>query len=576
MAQGVPYRFQLATNTLPLSQLDADLDYASGKWVSVKDAAFGAMGDGHTNDAPAIQAALISAPGNGIIVVPPGVYLCEGDITIPQGVMLMGLSCGAANAAQSGILGAELYFTGAVSTCVTLHGGSARVAMRNLTINRSVAAPLNSIGVLVDTANDALLEDVYVYRSATGVKLSGCFGTRMLGVTTSECTDSHYWIAASSETHFLACRAGKNGSASINCNQYIRISGNTDSIWASECNFNIAGGTVAQCLLIDTITSQNGPHTFSQCHFEVPTGTSKFLSQTGSTNFSRLNLTACTVNFPGVMFDGTVGSGFLVSYTMDSCTFVLPAMTLTGAVDTNIAATTFISAVTVSAGSGNISGNFNSDVTLTGTYTGMAFNVVLTSGGTLTNTAAGRYQLRYTNSDATKNAAATQVITGTVSIPQGQVKFPASQNASSDGSTLDDYSETASTLGVTFATPGTSTFTPSTENNYTLTKIGREVIFRFNIVGTINIGTGAGALQLTGVPYTNANVASNYAIGTVVWGDAITLAGYTQMQAIMAPGTNAVQFAWSGAGVAVADVVAAHITTGTTLRLRGQITFHTT
>lgn len=131
----------------------------------------------------------------------------------------------------------------------------------------------------------------------------------------------------------------------------------------------------------------------------------------------------------------------------------------------------------------------------------------------------------------------------------------------------------AGTLTVTFATPGTSAFV-STENNYTYTKVGREVIFRFNVVGTITIGTGSGVLKLTGVPFTNANVTSNYAVGSVLWGDAITKAGYTQIVPVIIPNSAAVQFAWCGSGSAVADVTAADITTGSTLRLRGSLTFH--
>lgn len=155
------------------------------------------------------------------------------------------------------------------------------------------------------------------------------------------------------------------------------------------------------------------------------------------------------------------------------------------------------------------------------------------------------------------------------------IVFPASQGAaSSDAHTLDDYEEDAGAgaLTVTFETPGTSSFS-ATENNYTYTKIGREVIFRFNVVGTITKGTASGDLVLTGLPFTNANVASNFPVGTVLWGDTLSAAGYTQLVPIIVPNGTRIQFGWSGAGMPAIDLIAGHITNGT-LRLRGFIIFH--
>jgi hypothetical protein len=176
---------------------------------------------------------------------------------------------------------------------------------------------------------------------------------------------------------------------------------------------------------------------------------------------------------------------------------------------------------------------------------------------------------------ASTGAFTTLAASGLISANGGQVKFPATQNASADLNTLDDYEEdpASQTLTVTFATPGTSSFA-STENNYTSTKFGREVLVRFNIVGTITIGSGSGALKLTGLPYTSANVTSNYAVGALVWGDSINRAGMTQMQAIVPPNSSAIQFDWSGVTKTADDVNAADITTATTLRLRGFVVYH--
>ena len=62
---------------------------------------------------------------------------------------------------------------------------------------------------------------------------------------------------------------------------------------------------------------------------------------------------------------------------------------------------------------------------------------------------------------------------GLVTIASGQIKFPASQNASGDSNTLDDYEEGTYTPSVTGSTSG-GPFTFGTQSGY-YTKIGREV-----------------------------------------------------------------------------------------------------
>jgi hypothetical protein len=83
----VPNVFQARTGYLPLSQLDADLAYVSGKVVTVLD--FGAVADGVTDDSAAITAALNYG---GTIIFPSGTYYCASPITISgkDGLCLIG------------------------------------------------------------------------------------------------------------------------------------------------------------------------------------------------------------------------------------------------------------------------------------------------------------------------------------------------------------------------------------------------------------------------------------------------------------------------------------------------------
>jgi hypothetical protein len=88
------------------------------------------------------------------------------------------------------------------------------------------------------------------------------------------------------------------------------------------------------------------------------------------------------------------------------------------------------------------------------------------------------------------------------------ITFPATQVASSDANTLDDYEEGTWTPALTFATPGTLALTYNLQSGI-YTKIGRlvTVIFKvsFAAAGIIK-GTASGNLSITGLPFTVGSV----------------------------------------------------------------------
>ena len=92
------------------------------------------------------------------------------------------------------------------------------------------------------------------------------------------------------------------------------------------------------------------------------------------------------------------------------------------------------------------------------------------------------------------------------------ITFPATQSASSDANTLDDYEEgtfTPTIIGGT--TAGTATYTQQTGQ---YTKIGNRVLISIRI--GYNSGTGTGALNIGGLPFTTDSVGtplSNYSDG---------------------------------------------------------------
>ena len=104
----------------------------------------------------------------------------------------------------------------------------------------------------------------------------------------------------------------------------------------------------------------------------------------------------------------------------------------------------------------------------------------------------------YMNSTGLQMTGGSLSLAGTTIIPAvGQYAFPATQNASADANTLDDYEEGTFTATLTATSAGPST--PITTTG-AYTKIGKQVTitFGFNDVNT----TGAsGGLLVTGMPF---------------------------------------------------------------------------
>jgi len=105
---------------------------------------------------------------------------------------------------------------------------------------------------------------------------------------------------------------------------------------------------------------------------------------------------------------------------------------------------------------------------------------------------------------------------GAMSLPWGQIKFPATQNASSDANTLDDYEEGTYTPTITVSS-GTPNY--SYQQGY-YTKIGRQV-FGGGIIGITNNNTLSGEFRVT-LPFTIASGNYGYTGGFVSDGSGFT------------------------------------------------------
>lgn len=92
---------------------------------------------------------------------------------------------------------------------------------------------------------------------------------------------------------------------------------------------------------------------------------------------------------------------------------------------------------------------------------------------------------------------------GVLSLLSGQLKFPATQNPSSDVNTLDDYEE--GTINITTLTDGSATLTQFTDNRtLSYTKIGNRVYVNGNIYNQSISGTWSNPLRIP-LPFTAAS-----------------------------------------------------------------------
>jgi len=123
-------------------------------------------------------------------------------------------------------------------------------------------------------------------------------------------------------------------------------------------------------------------------------------------------------------------------------------------------------------------------------------NALPLTGGTVTGTV--------TFNSAITGAAAT--FSGIVAANGGGIQFPATQSASADANTLDDYEE--GTWTPTLANIGTGTYATNTGS---YTKIGNRVYL--TVVLDINTaGTASGDLQINGFPFTTVSAEPNRSV----------------------------------------------------------------
>jgi len=181
--------------------------------LSVKD--FGAVGDGTTNDATAIQNAINAAaalPASGgssglggisgaTVYFPPGVYRINSGLTVTNGVKLVG------NGERSSVI--NYYGSGAAISNVTPGTRIGKIGIMEMTIANKASG---TIGLDLNSVSYSEFASLWIDSFTTAVKMSSPTNgwsvyNRFYNVTSNLCTTGFWLAPTSTNAHtFYACR----------------------------------------------------------------------------------------------------------------------------------------------------------------------------------------------------------------------------------------------------------------------------------------------------------------------------------------------------------------------------------
>ena len=366
----------------------------SGGFISVKHPAFGAVGDGVTDDTVAIQAAINSLPATGgSVLFPFGEYKVSATITFTSNQTLIATTPTHGNGRSPTRIIGDL----AVTPVVRYDGGGGNLpgAIRGLEITRADGTiPAGSIGLQIANTNNVKLADVLCSRHAIGYKfLAGAgLGGTLIRCHTFIISESHIIFDNTPEISLTDCRFGMNGSGDVNATNYVLITGtDPNGIYFNRCQFNLGVNTVTNCVNFVGVTGNNGLFVFESCHFEQYTNI--FASDATTTIALRLKVRGCSFIVSGSLFNldsntTLTESNFIGNLIVTSVTLIKP--------DRVIFVGNNCNSPLVLTGGSSASATFSDNIFLSGTTLSGAWdalnfsnNVYRGVGASLTDTSTG-------------------------------------------------------------------------------------------------------------------------------------------------------------------------------------------
>jgi hypothetical protein len=140
-----------------------------------------------------------------------------------------------------------------------------------------------------------------------------------------------------------------------------------------------------------------------------------------------------------------------------------------------------------------------------------------------------------TISTAQNATFAAQATIPTINLTGGQITFPATQSASADANTLDDYEEGTFTPTVFGGTTAGTTIYGSVWGYYT--KVGRQVTVIFDV--PVSSATGTGPIYIGGFPFTALSSTGSAGVGSIMastfnWSGGTYLTTYVEVNSARA------------------------------------------
>lgn len=164
---------------------------------------------------------------------------------------------------------------------------------------------------------------------------------------------------------------------------------------------------------------------------------------------------------------------------------------------------------------------------------------------------------------------------GTINLTGGQIKFPATQDPSSDPNTLDDYEEGFWTPGLTLATPGDLSVVLSNSFDAYYTKIGQLVTVNFALVATtFTYTTASGNLLITGLPFLPSPSDNKQRAYAPVLFQGFNKAGYSAILAAVIGNSSSMQVLASGMGQPIAVIGASDVPSAASIVLAGSLSYN--
>ena len=170
----------------------------------------------------------------------------------------------------------------------------------------------------------------------------------------------------------------------------------------------------------------------------------------------------------------------------------------------------------------------------------------------------------------TVKASTTMGVGGATPSASGSgISFPATQSASSDANTLDDYEEGSWTPAIICDSPGNLVVVAGGQVSGTYTKIGRVVNVNFIAqASTFTHSTASGLVRISGLPF---NVGSVEYAGVLSECNLINKSGYTQFN-VRGTGTTMI-FKALGNNIGAANVQITDLPSGSSKDFYGSLTY---